>query len=164
MIPIRHARDTDATALIALIAAIYAEYPGCVLDVDGEEPELRAPASHARKLGGMWWIAEDAGRIVGSASIMPAGADAELKKLYVAHAMRGRGLGSQLVRLVEEAARERGAQRLVLWTDTRFESAHRLYERLGYIRQPGTRALHDRSASIEFNFIKPILAASESPR
>ena len=33
--------DGDSAGLIRLIAAVFAEYPGCVLDVDREEPELR---------------------------------------------------------------------------------------------------------------------------
>jgi len=33
----RPARDTDRDGLIALIGSAYAEYPGCVLDVEREE-------------------------------------------------------------------------------------------------------------------------------
>ena len=33
---LRPARDGDAAGFIALIGACWAEYPGCVLDVDGE--------------------------------------------------------------------------------------------------------------------------------
>jgi hypothetical protein len=42
---IRPGRDSDAAGFIALIGACWAEYPGCVLDVDGELPELRALAT-----------------------------------------------------------------------------------------------------------------------
>ena len=38
---IRDARDDDGDALIALIETCWADYPGCFLDVDGENPELR---------------------------------------------------------------------------------------------------------------------------
>ena len=41
MLQIRDARDDDEPGLIALIAGVFAEYPGCVMDVDGELPELR---------------------------------------------------------------------------------------------------------------------------
>ena len=43
---IRAGRDEDAGGFIALIGAAWAEYPGCVLDVDGELPELRALATY----------------------------------------------------------------------------------------------------------------------
>ena len=40
------ARDDDAPGIVALIAACWAEYPGCIIDLDGENPELRRFASH----------------------------------------------------------------------------------------------------------------------
>lgn len=39
---IRDGRDSDSEQLITLIESVYAEYPGCVLDVDGEAPHLRS--------------------------------------------------------------------------------------------------------------------------
>jgi len=41
----REVSDADSAALIELITTCFAAYPGCVLDVDGEEPWLRAPAA-----------------------------------------------------------------------------------------------------------------------
>ena len=49
-IVLRAARDADGPAVIAVVAAIYAEYPGCILDVETELTELNAPAS-ARRYG-----------------------------------------------------------------------------------------------------------------
>jgi putative acetyltransferase len=49
---IRAARDSDAGGLISLIGDVYAEYPGCILDVDGEEPDLRAICSAYAAKGG----------------------------------------------------------------------------------------------------------------
>jgi hypothetical protein len=43
----------------------------------------------------------------------------------------------------------------MFWSDTRFTDAHRLYERLGYIRG-GTRDLGDVSRSVEYFFEKAI--------
>jgi len=37
---LRAARDADAADIIELIAAAYAEYPGCVLDIEADMPEL----------------------------------------------------------------------------------------------------------------------------
>ena len=161
---IRPACDADGAGLIALIDGVYAEYPGCVLDVDGEEPALRAPAAHAAASGGAWWIAAESGVVVGSVALLPSGADAELEKLYVAKSHRGRGLGAALVDLVEREARRRGAGRLVLWTDTRFVDAHRLYARLGFARRLETRALGDLSATIEFRYAKQLAADGERRR
>lgn len=154
---IRSARDEDANSLIRLIGAIYAEYPGCVLDVDGEMPELRAPATAARSDSGRWWVAELDGEIVGSIAVVPDNDDTvELKNLYVSADARRRGLGAHLVTLAESEARERRALTMVLWTDTRFEDAHRLYARLGFVRAPRTRVLNDLSNTIEFHYTKDL--------
>ncbi|UCN15375.1 GNAT family N-acetyltransferase [Cellulomonas iranensis] len=56
----------------------------------------------------------------------------ELKRLYVAPAARGAGLARHLVRLVEDAARERGLTRVVLDTGIRQPAAIALYRSLGY--------------------------------
>ncbi len=156
-IVIRSARDEDSDALIRLIGAIYAEYPGCILDVDLEMPELRKPASAAHADSGRWWVAELENAIVGSVAVVPENDGiVELKKLYVSAAARRRGLGAHLVALAESEARERNASTMVLWTDTRFADAHRLYARLGFVKAPRTRVLNDLSNTIEFHFAKEL--------
>lgn len=152
---IRPVTDADSAALIRLIGAAWAEYPGCVLDVDGEEPWLRAPATAHAAQGGRMWVAEWAGQVVGCVGLRPVAPDTvELKRLYVAAAARRRGLGQRLTGLVEAEARRRGAARVELWSDTRFTDAHRLYQRLGYERLSQTRALHDRSDTTELHFAR----------
>jgi putative acetyltransferase len=157
-IKIRDARDSDAEGLIALIGAVFAEYPGCVLDVDGEEPDLRAIATAYGSRGGRFWVAERNGEVVGSVGVLlaPDPDTVELKKLYVARIARKRGLGSRLCDLSEVEARVRGARAVELWSDTRFEDAHRLYAGRGYTRGPGVRELHDRSDSVEYYFYKEL--------
>ena len=154
----RAARDEDSWDLIGLIAACWAEYPGCVLDVHGEEPWLLAPATAYREYGGHLWVVELDGRVVASVALRPAAdpGGTALKSLYVARSARRRGLGERLVALVEEESRRRGAAFVELWTDTRFLDAHRLYERLGYQRGPRTRELHDLSRSIEYYYRKDL--------
>ncbi len=156
---IRAARDADAWDLIGLIAACWAEYPGCVLDVHGEEPWLLAPATAYSEAGGQLWVAEEDGRVVASVGLKPAAQPdgIALTSLYVARAARRRGLGDRLVALVEAEAQRRGAAFVELWTDTRFRDAHRLYARRGYARGPDTRELHDRSRSVEYYYRKPLM-------
>ncbi len=64
-IVLRAARDADGPGVIAVVAAAYAEYPGCVLDVEAEVPELKAPASAYACQSGRFWVAADEGRILG---------------------------------------------------------------------------------------------------
>lgn len=155
-LPVRRpARDADSAGLIALIGGCWAEYPGCVLDIDGEEPWLRAPATAYAGKGGELWVVELAGEMVGSVGLVPAGpGEVELKSLYVAKLARRQGVGTELVGVVEAAARQWGASTVRLWSDTRFGAAHRLYRRLGYQPTGRTRDLHDRSNTTEYEFVR----------
>jgi putative acetyltransferase len=151
---IRDATDGDAWDLVGLVAACWAEFPGVILDVHGEVPELLRIASHYTEHAGRAWVAESAGRVVGSVALAP-GWDpgvAMLEKLYVAHHARRCGLGSILVGEVEREARRRGFEVVELWSDTRFTAAHALYERLGYERRRDTRRLGDISATVEYHY------------
>jgi len=151
---IRAARDADSGQIIDLIAAVFSEYPGCVLDVDGESPHLRRPASFFGEQGGQLWVVEQDGRILACGGFTEHDGRFELKHLYVSAAVRRQGFANQLCQLVEEAARKRGKQRIELWTDTRFADAHRFYERRGYVRGPRTRELKDLSRSVEYYYSK----------
>ena len=66
---LRAGRDTDAAGFITLIRDCWAEYPGCVFDLDGELPELRALASYFAEQDGALWVAEEAGTVVGMAAV-----------------------------------------------------------------------------------------------
>lgn len=171
---LRDVRDADAEGLAALIGGVFAEYPGCVLDLDGIDADLRAWASHLADRGGAGWVLEDDdGALVacvgvaptdelppGATDELPAGepqgppAAVELKRLYVHAVARRRGLGQALVGRVESWAREHGAGGVVLWSDTRFSDAHRLYTRLGYRELDARRELHDPSDTTEAAFVR----------
>ena len=155
---IRSAEDDDSDAVIALIDLCWSAYPGVTLDVDLEEPGLRHPATHFRKRDGrMWtaWDGKDLGGVVGY-TLDAVGADAELHKLYVHPDQRRSGLGRRLTTLVEQTVRARGARTLELWSDTRFETAHRFYRNLGYSQTGEKRALNDISNSFEYRFVKSL--------
>lgn len=156
--PIRPARDDDSSPLSALIAASFAEYPGCVF-VDEEMPELRRPASHFAAKGGALWIADgDGGRIAGSLGVVPVPEQnaVELSKVYVDPAFRGAGLAQALFAKAMGFAEQGGFTEIVLWSDTRFARGHRFYEKLGFARWPGERYLGDVSESREYHFRKPL--------
>lgn len=157
---VRSARDDDANDLIALIGGCFAEYPGCVLDVDGEIPELRGIASYAQRRGGAFWAVESDGTVVACVGAMPtADRGVELVKLYVHADARRNGLGRRLIGQVETFAHDRQASHIGLWTDTRFTAAHRAYEACGYVRQRATRALNDKSNTVEYHYRKTLADA-----
>jgi len=149
---IRPATDADSAGVIALIARVFSEFEGCVLDVDREEPGLRAPASTYDR----FWVVEEDGAVVGCCACSLRPGVVELKKMYLDRAVRGHGLGRRLIELVEAVARGTDAACVELWSDTRFTVAHAVYERLGYVRGPRTRDLHDLSHTQEYYFSKPV--------
>ena len=60
-------------------------------------------------------------------------AAAEIKRMYVTREARGRGIGESLVLAAVDIALELGATEMYLDTPPPFKSAHRLYQRQGFI-------------------------------
>ena len=56
--------------------------------------------------------------------------------LAVAPEARGKRIGEALVRACIERAMNDGARAVVLWSQPTMPAAHRLYERLGFVRAP----------------------------
>jgi putative acetyltransferase len=153
---LRPAADADAQDLFGLLSLCFAEYPGCFVDPHDDLPDLRYPGSSFDRRGGAFWVVDDErGRVCACVAVdFPEDGAAELHRLYVRPDQRGRGLGASLVLKVESRAREKGASRIFFWSDTRFTNAHRLYQRLGYVKVDGQRDLGDISNSVEYRFEK----------
>lgn len=95
--------------------------------------------------GEMFIAVDGEGRIGGAVLFLHA--DSELRQLAregerecrmlgVHPDARGTGAGEMLVRACLERAVNEGAKRVVLWSQPRMLAAHRLYERLGFVRAP----------------------------
>ena len=154
---LRAGRDDDAAGFIALVGACWAEYPGNILDVDGENPELRALATYYATAGGALWAVEHHGAIAGMLATKPIGDDVwELCKVYTTPALRGTGMAQTMIAAAEAFARAHGGTTMKLWSDTRFDRAHRFYEKQSYLRAGPLRVLNDLSRSIEFVYAKPL--------
>jgi len=155
---LRLARDDDATAIIALISAVWSEYPGKTLVAAADMPELLRPASAYAACDGRFWVVEANGQIIGTVALAPSKEPGvvELQKLYVARDMRKNGLGGFLCRLVEQEARRRGADAVELWSDIKLLDAHRRYERRGYIRGETLKTYNDTSGTVRYYYRKPL--------
>jgi amino-acid N-acetyltransferase len=91
-------------------------------------------------------VAIDGDRTVGCAAIEAYGSSALLRSVAVASDRRGSGVGSGVVKVAEDLARDGGATDLILLTET----AAGWFERLGYATIERS-AVPDRVArSIEF--------------
>jgi putative acetyltransferase len=162
---IRPVVDGDRQDLFGLISVCYADYPGCFVDPHDDLPDLLAPgSSYAAGNGAFWAVEDERGRVCACVAVdFPQERTAELHRLYVRPDQRGLGLGSALVHQAETYARAAGARRMILWSDTRFTTAHRLYRRLGYRQLPGQRELSDISKSVEYGFEKAALENRPRP-
>ncbi len=96
---------------------------------------FRLDASEVVAARGAFLIAREAGVALGCGAyreIEPG--VAEVKRMYVSPAARGRGVGTALLAALESRARLHGATRFVLETGQRQREAVALYERAGYRR------------------------------
>jgi putative acetyltransferase len=118
----------DAQRLIAALDAGLAQlYP----------PEQRfgpnLKAQHLEAGRGIFLIARDDGRAVGSGAIrLIDPTTAEVKRMYVEPDQRGKGVGRAVLARLDEAARQMGAARLVLETGIHSPEALALYRGAGF--------------------------------
>jgi GNAT superfamily N-acetyltransferase len=78
-------------------------------------------------------VARLGGEAVGVGALKPVDADtAEIKRMYVTPAARGRGIGRVLLQLLLEEAREEGFRLARLETANFMTEAHALYRSLGF--------------------------------
>ena len=144
VVRIRRARTRDSAAAAAVVRAVYDEY-GFTWDADGYHADLLdVEAAYAA-----FYVAESDGRIVGTAGLSGEGS---LERFYVLPRARGAGTGTALLAAVADEARRLGHTELEIWSDKRFEGAHRLYTRHG-ARVVGERVHDDPDSSHEWGLV-----------
>ena len=152
---IRPVTKRDVSQIIKLIGDVWAEYE-CVLDAEREETYLLAPDEYFRAREGGFWVAENNHKIVATVGVQMLGdKTAELKSLYVQKDFRRAGLGQKLTEFTILFAKSKGAKEMILWSDTRFTNAHKLYQRLGF-KEVSSRELDDLNSSKELGFRRNI--------
>lgn len=138
---VRLATPADFHQIGEVTVTAYAEFT--LGDGDPYVAKLRDAAARASQAE--LWLAEEAGQILGSVTRTPAGSpwreismpgEGEFRMLAVAPAARGHGVGETLVRLMLDRCVADGDESVVLSSLAEMESAHRLYERLGFRRAP----------------------------
>jgi putative acetyltransferase len=131
---IRSYRRADRDDFARLVSEVLGEY-GFTVD-----PVLEADLDDPQQAYGAVWVATDEGEVVGSVAIrlLDNGQTAELKRMYLKTAYRGRGLGRALLRHAIEWAESESCESIVLDTSTTMTTAQRLYEAAGFA-QTGTR-------------------------
>ena len=136
---LRSATNQDRQAIEALVFGVLAEY-GLKPDPGGTDSDLQDIERSYLASGGLFDVLTDgAGEVVGSVGLFPlSDSVCELRKMYLAAAVRGQGLGRRLLDHALRRARELGFARVVLETASVLREAVALYERYGFRRyEPG---------------------------
>ncbi|KFU78512.1 Ribosomal protein S18 acetylase RimI [Amycolatopsis lurida] len=140
---IRPARPDELTEVGQLTLAAYSA-ERTLVDGAGYATELLDAARRA-ELAELLVAVDGDGALAGTVTIARPGTEfaelshegeLEFRMLAVRPSAAGRGIGEALTRAVIARARELGVARVVLCSLVTMERAHRLYERLGFVRLP----------------------------
>lgn len=129
-----HVRDyaaADASVFRDLNLAWVEQY----FTVEAEDrAQLEDPRTHILDKGGAILIAEFSGEAVGTVGLVPGHGDdvLELIKMSARSDIRGKGIGRALMNAAVEKAREMGASKIWLETNTSLDAALALYRKSGF--------------------------------
>ena len=138
-------------AVVELISTVFAEYE-MTFELDGFDADLTDIETTYLRRGGVFFVLVSGDDIIGTVGAVPHGDDeSEIKRLYLRRDARGRGYGRRLLEQVLEWGRRRGDRRIVAWSDVRLETAHAVYDRMGFVRI-GERITDDVDRSREYGF------------
>ncbi len=145
----------DVPDIVALLERVFTEYRLVFVPTE-EVPDVLDFDRHYTPPHGAFWMVRDDDRLIASVGVERLDASsAELHRLYVDAAARGRGLGEALIATVRDWCGRHDIARLILWSDTRFSHAHALYERLGFERT-GERTTLDVNQSREYRYERSV--------
>lgn len=139
-------RDIDPGDFPVVGALLHEAYR----DFENTSDDYRAyVADPAQWVEAAHWVrvAERHGRIVGVVAfalrgdglhegVDPPMGDADFRFLAVTETLRGQRIGERLVSQCIAAARSAGCHRIAIYTMDFMHGAHRLYERMGFVRRP----------------------------
>jgi putative acetyltransferase len=123
-------RDTPAQPGVAALLALADERSASLYPAESRHGW---PIAALLAEGVRFFVARVAGRIVGFGGyVLQPDGSAEMKRVFVAEAARGQGVGRAVVEAVEGSAAAEGVRRMYLETGVKSDEAIRLYRRLGY--------------------------------
>ncbi len=132
----REITPADNAAVAALVRDNLKQFgldiPGTVYFDEGLD---RLSDFYRRDDAGYYVLEDETGTVIGGigyAAFAPMKDTAELQKLYLADAMKGSGLGYEMVAYIEQKMREAGFRQSYLETHDNLRAAIHIYEKSGY--------------------------------
>ncbi|MBI5949742.1 MAG: GNAT family N-acetyltransferase [Chloroflexi bacterium] len=141
-VEVRVARPSEFAAIGNLTARVYIDEHFSPASADATLRDSKGRASAAAVL---LVAVTPAGEVAGTVTFIPKASalaqvrrdsEAEFRLLAVAPDLRGAGIGEALVTECIARARKAHLHAVVLSTQESMLAAHRLYERLGFVREP----------------------------
>ncbi|MBI4447442.1 GNAT family N-acetyltransferase [Candidatus Woesearchaeota archaeon] len=87
------------------------------------------------KKGGIFYIVEDNGKIIGTIGIKKHKSEvARLKKMYLKKSYRGRGLAQKMYSKAQSFAKKKGYKKIILSTTPQMKAAIKFYQKMGFVK------------------------------
>lgn len=134
---IRKVQAEDNLLLAKLIRQVFIEYNAPQNGTVYSDPTTDDLYTLFKKDNAVLWIAEVNDEVSGCCGVYPTNGlaedCAELAKFYLSPAIRGKGIGKQLMLQCFQSAREMGYRKLYLESMPQFSKAVRMYEKYGFV-------------------------------
>ncbi|TRX36267.1 GNAT family N-acetyltransferase [Flavobacterium restrictum] len=133
---IRKIKKEDNQAVAQLIRDVFDELNIPKVGTAYEDPYLDLMFEEYSKPKSVYFVVEKEGIIIGSAGIAPLENEeesiCELQKMYFLPQTRGLGIGSQMMAICLQAAKDFGFQKCYLETMPFMHAAQKLYKKSGF--------------------------------
>jgi GNAT superfamily N-acetyltransferase len=131
---VRSAANADCERVRKLVFGILREY-GLAPDPEGTDRDIADIEAHYLDRGGVFELFEDEqGNLLGTCALYPLTGDTvELRKMYFAPELRGRGFGKKTLQRMIETSRAGGFKKIYLETASVLKEAVHLYEKFGFV-------------------------------
>jgi len=133
---IRKIKKEDNKAVAELIRAVFDELNIPKVGTAYADPYLDLMFEEYNKPKSVYYVVESNGKIVGSAGVAPLENEVEticeLQKMYFLPETRGLGIGSQMMAMCLQSAKDFGFEKCYLETMPFMLDAQKLYKKVGF--------------------------------
>lgn len=134
---IRPIQKEDNVAVARTIRGVLEEFKVPKVGTAYADPELDCMYETYLKSSSAYFVVEIAGEIMGCAGIAPLANGnpeiCELQKMYFLEAVRGKGIGTQMMEICLNKAKEFGFEQCYLETMPDMIAAQKLYQKSGFV-------------------------------